>query len=411
VKNYSAEPDPAKDRLTVLDVLIVLAKDKRALFLATLISAVIAAAVSLTMPNEYTSKAVLLSPVEEQSSAQMLMGQLGVPAAVGREIGLANPLEAYVAMLESENLRARVVDKFHLCDVYHVNRRSLAINGLAGRTNLELTKDGTVAIEYRDRDPRRAQEITAAYVDELRDVMHDLSSGEAAERREFFDRQLNAEKAELDKAEGQLRDTQARTGVLQLDLQAKAVVEEEAQLRAEVAAKELQIASLRSYATENNPSLSQAESELESMRSQLDAAESKVQSPEGDLLIAASKMPQAGMEYLRALRDVNYHQRLQEMLAREDEEARLDEGRQVVFLRVLDQPQVPDHKSGPSRSLIVLAAMIAAMFIVSIWFVTREIDRRIGDDPDRSVKLRLLKSYAMGAKKSGEPAPAQERVL
>ncbi len=395
--------DYASTRLTVLDVLVILAKHKKTILLIVLLCAVLAVAVSLALPNEYTSRAVLLSPVEEESAAQMLMGQLGVSAAMGRGVGLTNPLQVYVAMLESDTLRDRLVDKFHLRDVYHQRTRSRARDQLASHTDVEVTKDGTLSIQFRGRNPEFAAAIASAYVDELRNLMHDLSSAEAAQRRDFFNQQLADAKTELDQSEAQLRDTQARTGVLQLDLQAKAVVEEEAQLRAAFAAKELQIASMRSYLTESNPSLAQAKYELESLRGQLDAAERKAQSPQGDLLIAASKMPQAGMDYIRALREVSYRQQLVEQLARQYEDARLDEGRQMVFVRVLDQPQVPDRKSGPSRSLIVLITVLGCSFVVATFFVIREINRRIAQDPNQGAKLQLLKAYTLG----GSPEEAE----
>jgi uncharacterized protein involved in exopolysaccharide biosynthesis len=380
----------------VLDVFLILAGHRRAIFIATLACAAVAAAVSVALPNEYTSRVTLLSPVVEQSSAQMLMGQLGLASGLGREVGLSNPLETYVAMLQSDNLSDRLIDKFQLCNVYRVKTRSKARERLGKQSAIEITKDGILSIEYQDHDPKFAAAVADAYVDALRNLMHDLSTSEAVERREFFNSQLLDAKNELDKSEIQLRDTQTRTGIFQLDLQAKAVVEEDAQLRASVAAKRLEIASMRSYLTENNPTLTQAEAELTSLQGELDSAERRAQSPEGDLLISSSKMPAAGLDYVRALREVRYRQELVEMLARQFENARLDEGKQAVFLRILDHAQVADRKSGPPRALIVLIVIVLSAFSACCFFVIRELDRRFQQDPERGLKLRQIKASILG---------------
>jgi len=65
--------------------------------------------------------------------------------------------------------------------------------------------------------------------------------------------------AELVKATSPLGQTQEKTGILQIDSQAKVMLESAATLRAEVAAKEVQIESMRSFATPENPDLVQAQ--------------------------------------------------------------------------------------------------------------------------------------------------------
>jgi uncharacterized protein involved in exopolysaccharide biosynthesis len=153
---------------------------------------------------------------------------------------------------------------------------------------------------------------------------------------------------------------------------------------------------MRSYLTENNPTLTQAEAELTSLQGELDSAERRAQSPEGDLLISSSKMPAAGLDYVRALREVRYRQELVEMLARQFENARLDEGKQAVFLRILDYAQVADRKSGPPRALIVLIVIVLSAFSACCFFVIRELDRRFQQDPERGLKLRQIKASILG---------------
>ena len=93
-----------------------------------------------------------------------------------------------------------------------------------------------------DRDPRRAAELAAGWLEEYRRLTASLAVTEASQRRLFFERELNGARDELTRAEDNMRDTEQRTGVLDLDGQARAMIALAAMLRAQVAAKEWRFA-------------------------------------------------------------------------------------------------------------------------------------------------------------------------
>jgi hypothetical protein len=86
--------------------------------------------------------------------------------------------------------------------------------------------------ECRARDPKRAADLANAYVDELTLVMQNVAITEASQRRLFYERQLRAAKNDLADAEVSLRQTQEKTGLIQLDGQARAIIESVARLKA-----------------------------------------------------------------------------------------------------------------------------------------------------------------------------------
>ena len=65
------------DDISLLDIAIVLAKRKKLVFGLPLVAAMIAAIISLLMPNIYTATAKILPPQQQQSGAAALLGQLG----------------------------------------------------------------------------------------------------------------------------------------------------------------------------------------------------------------------------------------------------------------------------------------------------------------------------------------------
>src|SRR4051812_27478658 len=86
------------DEISLLDILIVLAKHKKLVLGLPLIAAVVTAGITLLMPNWYTATAKILPPQQGQSNAVAILGQLGaLSGGVGSALGVKNPSDIFVA--------------------------------------------------------------------------------------------------------------------------------------------------------------------------------------------------------------------------------------------------------------------------------------------------------------------------
>jgi uncharacterized protein involved in exopolysaccharide biosynthesis len=150
--------------------------------------------------------------------------------------------------------------------------------------------------------------------------------------------------------------------LIAIDAQTRALIESAALLRAQVAAKEVQIQAMRTYATGENAQLVEAQQELDSLRSQL-ATLSGSGDDSGGIIVPRGKVTEAGLEYVRKLRDVKYNETIFEILAREFELAKLDEAKEGALIQVVDPAIAPDRRSFPKRTLIALGATLLGFFI------------------------------------------------
>src|SRR5437879_2073389 len=92
-------------RLDPLDILLFLARQKRAVLGFPLAAAVVAAITSLLLPNYYAAVTKILPPQQNQSSAALALAQLGSAAGVpAASLGLKNPNDLYVGMLKSRTV-------------------------------------------------------------------------------------------------------------------------------------------------------------------------------------------------------------------------------------------------------------------------------------------------------------------
>jgi uncharacterized protein involved in exopolysaccharide biosynthesis len=252
--------------------------------------------------------------------------------------------------------------------LYGVKYREDARKTLADALKAASGKDGMIVIAVEDRDPKRAADMANAFVEEMIGVTRGLALTEAAQRRLFFEEQLRDVKTSLAKAEEGIKGFQEKTGALKIDDQAKAVFQGIGNLRAQIAAREVQYKVAQTYATSQNPDLQRIEEELRGLKAELNKLEQKGGNGH-DPLMPTGRMPSVGMEYIRKLRDVKYNETLYELLAKQYEMAKLDEARNALVIQVIDKAVQPERKAKPKKAIIVgLSTVIGLVFAVLFAF-------------------------------------------
>jgi uncharacterized protein involved in exopolysaccharide biosynthesis len=240
------------------------------------------------------------------------------------------------------------------------------------------------------------------YVEEFKRLSATLAVTEASQRRLFFEQQLAQAKDNLATAEEELKRTEQKTGLVQLDAQTRATIELLADLRGQIAAKEVQISAMRSFATGENPDLQIAEQQLAGLRAQ---EQRMGAASEGatNALIPKGNMQEAGIEYIRKLRDVKYFETIFDLLARQYEVAKVDEAREGAVVQVVDRAVVPDRKSSPKRTLIVLGSVVLGLFLGVVWAFSKEGWTRLSNNPAEHARMEELKGLVSSEKKPAEP--------
>jgi uncharacterized protein involved in exopolysaccharide biosynthesis len=394
--NEGSDPSQAETEVSLLDILVLLLERKRFIVRFVLGAAVLATVVALVLPVQYEAKIVLLPPAQNSSMSSALLGQLGNLASLaslaGGSLGIKNPADMYVSFLSSRTVEDAMIQRFGLMKEYHEKRMSDTRKDFERRTTAVAgTKDGLIRISVEDRDPKRAAELANGYVEEFRRLSATLAITEAARRRLFFEQQVQQAKDKLTEAEEAMTKTEQSTGVLQIDSQARTLIESAAILRAEVVAKQVQIEGMRSFATDNNPTVVLAKQELAALQSQLEHVAGSHNDSGSDINLSKGRVTQSGMEYLRRFRDLRYQEAVFELLAKEFEIAKLDEAREGSIIQVVDAAVPPDKKSSPHRLLIVMASTVLAFFVAAFWvWLQKKLDAAF-ELPENRQRLRAIK--------------------
>jgi uncharacterized protein involved in exopolysaccharide biosynthesis len=395
-RNAHEQTNPVESEFGILDTMVIVARRKRLIITLPIVVGLFVTALSFALPNVYKAGARLLPP-QQQSTGMALLSQLGGSASLAAGMaGLKNPNDLYVAMLKSRTVADRLISRFALQTAYNTKSLEETRSELANNTSVISGKDGLIVIEVEDHDRKRVAMIANAYVEELLHLTRTLAVTGASQRRLFFQKELEAAKDNLAKAEMALKQSLNSRGVTSVDAESRAVIERLARLRAEVSAKEIQLNAMRAFVTEANPEFMRVSEELKSLRAEL----ARTANGTENSTLNAEQTPE-GLQSIKILRDVKYYEMLYELLSKQFEFARLEEAKDPSLIQVLDPAIEPERKVKPRRALLVLGSMLAAMVGVIAWVIVAEKKKRLLSSPAMAEKWDELSSLVGFKNKAG----------
>jgi len=353
-----------RNEITLRDLLIILLDRKKLIAYCAAVSFAVGLALAFCLPKKYVATAVLLPPQSSASLASAKLAQLSsMSALVGGQLGVKNQNDMYISMLKSVSVENALIKRYSLTALY--DKKTLIDTRVALERNVVINgdgKDALISISVTDRNPQRSAELANGYVETFQEYLGRLAISEAAQRRLFFEKQLDQSKARLADAEDAFKDVQTKTGIVSVDSQTRALVETAVSLRAQITAQEVVVQSMRSFATENNAQLQQAERVTQELQDQL-AKLGGSQIQDYGLTVPKGAIPQSSLEYARRFRDLKFAETLYEAIARQYEFAKIDEAKEGDTFQVVDPATVPEKRSYPKRAKVLIECVGAGVML------------------------------------------------
>ena len=405
---YYAEYDD--DEISLLDLMLVLVRRKGMIIKITFLFALVGIIASLLMTKIYTASARILNPVEKSSVVSLLEQQAGVAANLlfsGSEKG-----NVYVSMLKSRNIQDRILDRFgpdnwrDMAGAGKEKRRKDLANEYIGELTVTAEKDNTLLVSVAFTEQEKVAEITNAYVAELEKLANEFAMTEATRRLNYFEGELAKARGSLTRTEQQFREYQEKTGVYMGEAQLTANIQNRINMRAQVAAKEIQLRSLLAYATRQNPEVVKLEKEISGLKEEIKRLEDDPGT--GDPLNPLGGMPAARFEYLEKYRDWKFQELLYNTLLRLYESARLDQSYSPVVIQVLDRAETPENRSKPKRKKIVVVATFLGFSLALALVFVAEVLKRAAEDPEQTEKIEELRGHLLFWRRSRKEQAAKE---
>ncbi len=377
-------PDHRYDDDEVEIDLIEVCKDlwrrKGFIFLITFLFGAVATAYAFLTPFTYRAECRVLPPQSVSVRMAGIAAQLGGLADFVGLPGMSTSGATMVEIMKGDSVVDAIIDKFHLMEELSEDIRLNARKSvLAVLEANEDTKSGIVSVAYIHKDPVEAADIANAFVDELQKKMQEIAVQKAIEQRSFFENQLIQAQQELNQAEEDMMNYQQSSGVIALEKQTETLIASIAQLRSQIATKNVEVSSLRSYARKDNPQLRLAQSQLEAMNKELRRLEEEQRRTgvlSGDLLSSIGRVPELGVEYQRYVRALRFANAKYELMLRQYENAKLSEASDLSTLSIVDKATPPDWKYKPKRGQIMMIGTMLGFFLGAGWvFITESMKK------------------------------------
>jgi uncharacterized protein involved in exopolysaccharide biosynthesis len=360
---------------------------RRRLAKVAAVALVLSGAIAFLTPKRYESVSRLMPPEQPSSGAAMLaalaghsMGGLsGLGSLAGLLGGGRTSTALFIDLLHSRTIADHVIDRFNLQHVYKKRYRIDTVKYLARHTTVvDDKKSGVITITFSDTDPRRAQAITQAYLDELNRMVTFANTSSARREREFIEKRLVSVQAELQSAEKALGQFSSSNVTLDIKEQTHAMVDAAAKLQGELIVGQSELDSLQQIYGEGNVRVRAARARIGVLKNELTKMSGSASSDDSDksssgesneLYPSLRQIPRLAVPYADLYRRVRIEETVFELLSQQYEMARIEEAKDTPVVAVIDQPLVAEKKSFPPRLLMILLLTTLALAATSFHIV------------------------------------------
>jgi uncharacterized protein involved in exopolysaccharide biosynthesis len=363
--------------------------ERRFLTMAFVVGLVAGAIVALLIPSRYEAIVQLMPPDNQSSSGMAMLAALTARAGgggggggalggiAGDLLGIKSSGALFVGVLSSRTVQDRIVQRFELKKVYSVKLDVDARKKLQSRTNLaEDRKTGIIDIGVVDRDPNRAAAIAGGYVEELNQLVTELSTSGAHRERVFLEERLKAVKQDLDDASQKFSQFSSKNAAIDIKEQGRAMVEAASRLQWEKIAAESELKGLEQIYTPNNVRVRAIQARISELQSQLEklggkGAGADDQNAASSLYPSIRELPILGVTWADLYRRTRIQEAVFEALTQQYELAKVQEAKETPSVKVLDPARAPERKSFPPRTLITLVFAFSFLAAAAFWLSVR----------------------------------------
>jgi uncharacterized protein involved in exopolysaccharide biosynthesis len=389
-----AESRSREDKITVLRLLW-----SRRAWIARVVLAgiVLSVVVALLIPKQYVSTARLMPPDSQSGGGLAMLASLsgqsagGISALAGDLLGMKTSGALFISVIHSRTAEDHIVRQFDLKKVYGTRWEEGARKDLERNTAVaEDRKSGVLTLSVTDRDPQRAAAIARAYIDQLDSLVAQLNTSSAHRERVFLEERLNAIKGDLEAAEKDFSQFASKNGAIDISAQGRAMLQSAAGLQGEMIAAESELEGLRQIYSDNNVRVRSTEARIAELRSQLaklggkyDPGAPAATSPgrsdndPADSYPTLRQLPILGVPYADKYRTLKVEEAVFETLTKQYELAKVQEAKEIPSVKVLDTPDIPEHKSFPPRTFIVVGGATLALAFSALWILGEQRWQRI----------------------------------
>ncbi len=397
------------------------------LYRSALVGLVASTIIAFLIPVRYTTTARLMPPDQAGQGIASVLSALGKGgsdlSSIGTELlGVKTSADLFVGVLKSETVQNALVNKFDLRKVYGEKRWEDARKKLEDRTDVTTDrKSGIITIKVSDHSRERAAAMGREYVEQLNRLVISLDTSSAHRERVFLEGRLKEVQQDLETAEKNFGEFASKNTALDVKEQGPAMIGAASELEGELIAAETQLEGLRQIYTSNNVRVRSLEARIAEYKRQLQkmggqpggtsagAAENGGDnSQNADVVPPIRQLPILGVAWSDLYRKTKVEETVFEILTKQYEMARVEEAREVPSIKVLDVAGIPEKKSFPPRTVLIIFGTLLAIAGSAFWLIYSRRWQMVDDSDPRKVLVNEIVQTARSKWKRGKHGAASD---
>ena len=385
----------------------VLAKRRGLIFGLVIAATLIAVVISLLLPKWYKADALILPP----KNMNLPVGEMArISEAVSVTSGLdlpvlVTPSDVYVQILRSRSITSRIIAQYELQTRYETDNFDETYEALMANTNFRVTNEGMLSIEVEDKDPNTAADIANSFCTELDNVNQEIVNERIKQTFDFVKARLEQVKNEMDSSRMALERFQMQHKTVDFDEQTRLAVEQAINLKVNLSEIEFKLRLKEMNLGKENTELQELEQQRKIILNQLSELE-KSNADSSFFSLPVADIPTLKGQYEILYSNVKVSEELYQVLLNQREQIKMKELEKMPTISVLDKASVPQLRSRPKRTYIVVAtfalSLIFALFLAMLLEYLVRLEKTNPEDHRRAMAfIGAYLGWLPGIKKKG----------
>lgn len=358
-------------------VYLVVKENKKQIGIFTGITTFLAILYCIFATPIYTAKTIINPPKLTDAGSgvsQLLGGMAGLSLGGGGFLSQKTDADVVIAMLNTNQLKDMVINKFNLIKYYKGKDVELTRRSLDEYVKfIPNMKSGFIEIDVDDKDPKLAANIANYYNIALGQLISNVAYDKSKQKMDFFNQQLASTKKAVNDAQSKLKDFAQKNGIA-AGQQSQVITGLTTQLQAQLVVAQAQLQAMSLYATTDNPDYKETSAKVDAIRKQLnDISGQQTQNSNNpdSLPIPAGLAPELAQQYANLMRDVVLNDEILKVVAKQYEAAKLDALSEMAptAIQIIDPAQIPLHKSKPKRFKIIFVTFVFTLFLTIVYLI------------------------------------------
>jgi len=403
--------DARDDTISLLDLILVLARRWRLIFFTTFFAAIGIVLFSIytlrmpadspynPLPNVYEPSSQIL--LDDSSSSSGLSGalsssDLGVLAGIA---GISGGTESNAALAQSllkgNWIVDQVVDEFDLLEKYADSENAKTAARRSITENLTADYDagsGILTVRFKSIDPVYATDVLLRVVELLEARFTFLTRDDARARSEAIEVQLSQLEDDVESAREAFAAFQRRYGVIDPELQGQQTLELISQYRIQLFDLERQRQQLLEFVEDpNDPQIQRVQVQIQLLEKLVNELETGfvVYSP---LSVPRDQIGPLTVQYMDLKKNLQLAEEIYFTFQTEQIRAQIETQDTSRVFQVIEPAEVPELKTAPSRGTICVIVTITAFFLSVFLAFVLEYFSKARSDPRESGKMQSIRN-------------------